>query len=81
MPTTRTKAAATKRRARKTTPAPTAPSQDAIAERAPARSAPSHDAIAERAYDIYLRQGSGDEIAHWLRAERELGEEAQARRG
>jgi hypothetical protein len=66
MATTRTKAAATKRRVRKTTPA---------------RTAPSYDAIAERAYEIYLRQGAGDQIAHWLRAERELGEEAEVRRG
>ena len=31
-----------------------------------------HDEIAERAYFIHLEQGSFDEFAHWLRAEREL---------
>jgi hypothetical protein len=33
---------------------------------------PPHDAIAERAYFIHLEEGSSDEVANWLRAEREL---------
>jgi len=33
---------------------------------------PDHDEIAERAYFIHLEQGSSDELANWLRAEREL---------
>jgi Protein of unknown function (DUF2934) len=35
-------------------------------------SQPGHDEIAERAYFIHLEQGSSDELANWLRAEREL---------
>ncbi|HYB30891.1 MAG TPA: DUF2934 domain-containing protein [Solirubrobacteraceae bacterium] len=35
-------------------------------------SAPGHEEIAERAYFIYLERGSSDELANWLRAEREL---------
>jgi hypothetical protein len=38
------------------------------------RRAPSHDAIAKRAYDLYLSEGGGDHVAHWLAAERELSE-------
>ena len=33
---------------------------------------PPHDAIAERAYFIHLQEGTSDEVANWLRAEREL---------
>lgn len=33
---------------------------------------PGHDEIAERAYFIHLEQRSSDELADWLRAEREL---------
>ena len=33
---------------------------------------PDHDEIAERAYFIHLEQGNCDELANWLRAEREL---------
>ena len=36
------------------------------------RRPPSYDEICERAYFISLEQGGGDEVAHWLRAEREL---------
>jgi hypothetical protein len=36
------------------------------------RSAPTQDAIAVRAYELYLEHTEGDEVAHWLRAEREL---------
>jgi Protein of unknown function (DUF2934) len=35
-------------------------------------SQPGHEEIAERAYLIHLEQGSCDELANWLRAEREL---------
>lgn len=31
-----------------------------------------HDEIAERAYFIHLQDGDCDELANWLRAEREL---------
>jgi hypothetical protein len=33
---------------------------------------PGHGEIAERAYFIHLEEGSSDELANWLRAEREL---------
>jgi DUF2934 family protein len=33
---------------------------------------PTRDAIAVRAYELYLEQAEGDEVAHWLQAEREL---------
>ena len=33
---------------------------------------PVHDEIAERAYFIHLQEGDYDELANWLRAEREL---------
>ena len=33
---------------------------------------PSYDAISERAYFISLEDDGGDEVANWLRAEREL---------
>jgi len=36
------------------------------------RRTPSHDEICERAYFIDLEEGGGDEVANWLRAEREL---------
>jgi hypothetical protein len=36
------------------------------------RRRPDHGAIAERAYYIHLKEGSSDELANWLRAEREL---------
>jgi diacylglycerol O-acyltransferase len=41
------------------------------APRANTRSA-SYDEISERAYFISLEEGGGDEVANWLRAEREL---------
>jgi len=31
-----------------------------------------HAAVAERAYFIHLSEGSQDEVANWLRAEREM---------
>ena len=36
------------------------------------RRKPSHGAIAERAYFIHLEEGESDQLANWLRAEREL---------
>ncbi len=33
---------------------------------------PDHTAISERAYFIHLEDGGSDELANWLRAEREL---------
>jgi hypothetical protein len=36
------------------------------------QSRPDHSQIAERAYFIHLEEGSSDELANWLRAEREL---------
>ena len=35
------------------------------------RRAPTHEEIAQRAY-LISREGGGDELSHWLRAEREL---------
>jgi len=32
----------------------------------------THEAIAVRAYELYLGQADGDEVSHWLQAEREL---------
>ena len=36
------------------------------------RRKPSHGEIAERAYFIHLKAGEPDQLANWLRAEREL---------
>ena len=36
------------------------------------RRKPSHGEIAERAYFIHLEDGESDQLANWLRAEREL---------
>ena len=33
---------------------------------------PSHVQIAERAYFVHLEEGERDQVANWLRAEREL---------
>ncbi len=33
---------------------------------------PDRSAIAERAYFIHLEEGSSDQLANWVRAEREL---------
>ena len=40
--------------------------------RASRRRAPTHEAIAKRAYELSQAQGGGDEVSHWLQAEREL---------
>ena len=36
------------------------------------RRTPSHGEIAERAYLIHVEEGESDQVANWLRAEREL---------
>jgi DUF1365 family protein len=36
------------------------------------RTAPAHDAIAVRAFELYMDHAEGDQVAHWLQAEREL---------
>jgi len=53
---------------------PTKPANKTANSRKPKTkpSPPGHDEIAERAYFIHLEQGSPDELANWLRAEREL---------
>ena len=69
-------AKATTKKATAKAPAKKAPAK-ATAKRAPAKrdkmkAAPSHQAIARRAYELYEAEGGGDEVAHWLQAEREL---------
>jgi Protein of unknown function (DUF2934) len=53
---------------------PTRPAKKQASARKPRTkpSQPGHEEIAERAYFIHLEQGSRDELAIWLRAEREL---------
>jgi Protein of unknown function (DUF2934) len=36
--------------------------------------APEYDEIAKRAYELYETGAEGDELEHWLQAERELTE-------
>jgi hypothetical protein len=36
------------------------------------RRVPTQEAIAKRAYELYLVQGGGDPVSHWLEAERDL---------
>lgn len=63
----------------KRTTAKKAPAK-ATTKKAPARTrgrpgqpAPSHEAIAKRAHELYEAQGGGgDDVAHWLQAERDL---------
>ena len=50
-------------------PAGKAPSRRKRTAQAPE---PTHDEIAERAHLMYLDEGGGDPVAHWLRAEGEL---------
>jgi hypothetical protein len=54
----------------KKTSTPTAKSAKPRAGRR--KAVPTHDAIAVRAYELYLDRAEGDEVAHWLQAEREL---------
>jgi Protein of unknown function (DUF2934) len=53
------------------------------AEDTSANHAPSHEEIRRRAYEIYLERDGlpGDELADWLRAERELQKVALFKRG
>ena len=53
---------------------PTRPAKKQASARKPRTkpSQPPHEEIAERAYFIHLERGSCDELANWLRAEREL---------
>ncbi len=68
MPRTRTAAPKTAG----TTKTPAAPSRRSARRPAQPHAALTHDAVAERAYHLYLAEGGGDSVAHWLRAEQEL---------
>lgn len=57
-------------KAAKTTPRKRTASPSPLRSAKPRR--PDHAQIAERAYFIHLEEGSSDEVANWLRAEREL---------
>ncbi len=71
MPSTRT---TTAKAARSTTTRTAKAASPAPPRRRSARraAAPGHDAVAERAYQLFLAEGGGDSVAHWLRAEHEL---------
>ena len=43
-----------------------------VRAKSPQTAAISHDQIAFRAYELFLQEGGGDEVGHWLRAEQEL---------
>ena len=53
---------------------PATPAELPATSRAPrtSRRKPSHDEISERAYFIEREEGGSDQVANWLRAEREL---------
>jgi hypothetical protein len=53
---------------------PTKPANKPTGSRKPTtrRRKLSHDEISERAYFIHLEEGERDQLANWLRAEREL---------
>jgi hypothetical protein len=51
---------------------PTVKRRPTSTRRRSAHRQPQHSEIAERAYFIHLEEGSSDEVANWLRAEREL---------
>jgi Protein of unknown function (DUF2934) len=48
-----------------------AAAKQTAAARASRGRAPNHEAIAKRAYELSQAEG-GDEVSHWLQAEREL---------
>jgi Protein of unknown function (DUF2934) len=50
----------------------TAAAKQTAKPRASRRRAPTHEAIAKRAHELSQAQGGGDEVSHWLQAEREL---------
>ena len=62
--------ASEKRPAKRTTTKTKAPASKTTKTRS--RRAPTREAIAKRAYELYLAQGGGDDVANWLQAEREL---------
>ena len=66
-PTTKKAAAKEKAPAKQT-----AAARQTAKPRASRGRAPSHEAIAKRAYELSQAEGGGDEVAHWLQAEREL---------
>jgi len=57
-----------------TKPTKPKPSDRPASSRPPRRRTrkPGHGQIAERAYFIHLADGESDQLANWLRAEREL---------
>ncbi|MGE5765211.1 MAG: hypothetical protein ACM3ZF_15485 [Mycobacterium leprae] len=57
---------------RTTKKAPATTKTTATKPRAARRQAPSHQAIAKRAYEISQANTGGDDLSHWLAAEREL---------
>ena len=62
---------ATPTKAAKATTSP-ARKRSASPRRTARQRGPEHSQIAERAYFIHLAEGGSDEVANWLRAEREL---------
>lgn len=56
----------------KAAPKQTAAAKQTAKPRASRRRAPTHEAIAKRAYELSRAEGGGDEVSHWLQAEREL---------
>jgi hypothetical protein len=61
---------------------PATPAERPATSRAPrtSRRKPSHDEISERAYFIDREEGGSDQVANWLRAERELATAEDSRR-
>ena len=47
-----------------------------VAKSVRVKSAPAipHEQIALRAYELFMMEGGGDDVEHWLRAERQLFE-------
>jgi hypothetical protein len=79
--TTTTKAKAPAKAAAKAAakaPAKAPAKETAPKARAPQRKAepPTHEAIATRAYELSLADSTGDQMSHWLQAERELTTES-----
>lgn len=57
---------------KKTTATAKAATKATTKPRAPRRRAPTHEAVAKRAYELSLVHGGGNDVSHWLQAEREL---------
>ncbi len=51
---------------------PTKPAKKRATQAKPKPPVPDQSEIAERAFFIHLEDGGSDELANWLRAEREL---------